>query len=113
MNVHRGAGVGQRGVSAYGVSAADLFDGVGQFGQIVGPGAQTATLPLPCHRRSNGLTRGTREPLLQGIQILVACHLGAIGGFDDKGHPEMWRNLIQVECVGGHSNAAESMQFAS
>ena len=85
-------------------AAARAFDDARQLVEVIGPGAQPFRSSSPADRFGDGLPGRRGELLLQRVEVLAAGDLGAVRGLDGERHPQMRRQLVEVERVDRHEN---------
>ena len=66
----------------------------------------------PATASGDGLPGPSRELLLQRVEVLAAGHLVAVGRFDGERHPQVGRQLVEVESVDRHQDAAAPPQLS-
>ncbi len=91
---------------------ADVFHSPRELVEILGPGFQPGAVQIPAQRIGHRLGDGHGQLLAQRVDVLAPGHLFAIGRLHGEGHPQVIRDLAQVERVDGHQNAAAPAQFA-
>lgn len=102
--VDAAAGVDECGKAPHSSSIHPAFEDSRQFVEVLGPAAQPGSLQVAGDRLRHGLLGRRRETFLQHPQILAPGHLGAVAGLHRERHPQMRRQLVQVEGVDRHQN---------
>ena len=77
---------------------------VEQFVEILGPAGQSGALQVTGDRIGNGGACGAGEPALQRVQILTTGHFRSVGILHHECHPQMGRQLVEIERIDGHQH---------
>ncbi len=77
-------------------------------GQVRSP-VRSNSPPTAC---ATACCAGAASRSCSAVKVLAPGDLGAIRGLDRERHPQVRRQLVQVERIDGHQNAGAAAQFA-